>query len=63
MAKKKVSISLKGILHNDNIIEEFGKKEEDPSEFHSLEEILDQFRNKHISISINEEASIEPMEE
>ncbi len=62
MAKRIHSVSLKGILQNDNIVEELGKKPEDPSEFYSLEEILDEFRGKMVSITIKEEAAVEAAE-
>jgi hypothetical protein len=58
MAKRIHSVSLKGILQDENIIEELGKGEE-PSEFYSLEEILDEFRGKMVAITIKEEAVVE----
>lgn len=58
MAKRVHSVSLKGILHDDNIVEELGKNDE-PSEYYSLAEILDEFRDKMVSITIKEEAGVE----
>ncbi|MEK5036314.1 YonK family protein [Paenibacillus sp. FSL R7-0302] len=62
MAKRVNSISLKGHLHEDFIIEEFGKGEE-PSEYFALMQILEEFKDKHVTISIKEEQSVEQTEE
>lgn len=60
MAKRVHSVALKGILLDGNIIEELGKKTDDPSEFFSLLEILEEFRGKNVAITIKEEQSVDP---
>lgn len=62
MAKRVNSISLKGILHEDLIVEELGKGDE-PSEYFALLNILDEFKGKNVSISIKEEQPVEQAEE
>lgn len=62
MAKRTNSISLKGILHEDFIVEELGKGDE-PSEYFALIQILEEFKGKHVSITIKEEQPVEQSEE
>lgn len=61
--KRTNKISGKGILHDDLIIEVLGKKEEDPSEFYNLFELLEDFVGKHISITITEDQPVEQTED
>jgi hypothetical protein len=57
MAKRTHQVSLKGILHDDMVVEETPKDQ--PSEFFKLLEILQPFIKKNISITIKEEKSVE----
>jgi hypothetical protein len=61
MAKRINSIALKGILHDDHIVEELGKGDE-PSEYYSLISILEEFKGKMVSITIKEENIVEQAE-
>jgi hypothetical protein len=61
MAKRVHSVSFKGILHDDHIIEELGKNDE-PSEYYSLIKELENFKGKMVSITIKEENIVEQEE-
>ena len=61
--KRTHTISGKGILHEDFILEVLGKKEEDPSEFYNLLELLEPFKGKSVTINIKEDQIVEQAEE
>lgn len=61
MAKRVNSVSLKGILHEDFVVEELGKGDE-PNEYFALLQILEEFHGKNVSISIKEEQPVEQAE-
>lgn len=63
MAKRVHSVSLKGQLHSDNVVEEFNKIDgEEVSQFFDLAEVLKAFHGKSITISIKEEAPLPTLE-
>jgi hypothetical protein len=64
MAKRVNSASFKGYLHKTLVIEEFGKREDDPSEFFDLKTLLEEdFVGKMVSITIKEEQMIPSLDE
>jgi hypothetical protein len=67
MAKRVNTASFKGMLHlmsEGLIIEEFGKKEDDPSEFYNITDLLEgDFAGKMITITIKEEQLIPSIDE
>lgn len=56
MAKRVHAVSLKGLLHNDNIVEEVNK---DDVQYFDLVKIIEEFHGKNVSISIKEETNVE----
>lgn len=56
MAKRVNSISLKGLLHEDNQLEEFNVKTETSELFDLVKDTLPEFHGKTVLITIKEES-------
>lgn len=63
MAKKVHSYTLKGNYdHKTMVIAEYDKKTEETS-YYSLNDILSEFDNKELSITVEEEDTVQPIEQ
>ncbi|MCY9737428.1 YonK family protein [Paenibacillus alvei] len=63
MAKMTHSLSLKGILHEDFIVEELSKNKDNPSEFYDFIQLLEEFKGKEVTITVKEDAVVKQSEE